>query len=160
MSVATKLKEYLDDNRVKYDVLTHEIAYTAQDTAAAAHVSGKELAKSVVVSADGGFVLAILPAPLKVDLERLKQVLNAREVRLAQESEFSSLFPGCDRGAMPPFGNLYGIDVYVDESLTRDDEIVFNACTHVDAIRMKYRDFERLAKPRVGAFASGEGLGQ
>src|SRR5215813_7989670 len=155
MSVATKLKEYLDDNRVKYDVLTHEIAYTAQDTAAAAHVSGKELAKSVVVSADDRFVLAILPAPAKVDLERLKGVLKVSAIRLAQESEFSSLFPGCDRGAMPPFGNLYGMDICVDESLTRDDEIVFNACTHVDAIRMKYRDFERLAHPRVAGFASG-----
>jgi Ala-tRNA(Pro) deacylase len=153
MSVATKLKEYLDNNQVKYNVLTHEIAYTA----AATHVSGKELAKSVVVNADDKFVLAILPANLKVDLERLKNVLNAGAVRLAHESEFSSLFPGCDRGAMPPFGNLYGIDVCVDESLTRDDEIVFNACTHVDAIRMKYEDFERLAKPRVVSFASGEG---
>jgi len=155
MGVATKLKEYLDDNKVKYDVLTHEIAYTAQDTAAAAHVSGKELAKSVVVSADDRFVLAILPAPAKVDLERLKGVLKVSAIRLAQESEFSSLFPGCDRGAMPPFGNLYGMDICVDESLTRDDEIVFNACTHVDAIRMKYRDFERLAHPRVAGFASG-----
>jgi len=157
MGVATKLKEYLDDNKVKYDVLTHEIAYTAQDTAAAAHVSGKELAKSVVVSADDRFVLAILPAPAKVDLERLKGVLKVSAIRLAQESEFSSLFPGCDRGAMPPFGNLYGMDICVDESLTRDDEIVFNACTHVDAIRMKYKDFERLAHPRVAGFASGAG---
>jgi Ala-tRNA(Pro) deacylase len=157
MSVATKLKEYLDNNQVKYNVLTHEIAYTAQDTAAATHVSGKELAKSVVVNADDKFVLAILPANLKVDMERLKNVLNAGAVRLAHESEFGSLFPGCDRGAMPPFGNLYGIDVCVDESLTRDDEIVFNACTHVDAIRMRYEDFERLAKPRVVSFASGEG---
>jgi len=157
MSVAPKLKEYLDSNEVKYNVLTHEIAYTAQDTAAAAHVSGKELAKSVVVNVDGKFVLAILPAHLKVDLERLKETAKARTVRLAHESEFATLFPGCDRGAMPPFGNLYGIDIFVDESLTRDNEIVFNACTHVDAIRMKYEDFARLAHPRVGAFASGEG---
>lgn len=149
MSVATKLKEYLDDNRVKYDVLTHQIAYTAQDTAAAAHVSGKELAKSVVVSADGRFVLAILPAPFKVDLARLKQVLNAREVRLAQESEFGSLFPGCDRGAMPPFGNLYGLQTYVDESLTHDKEIAFNAGNHTQAIRMAYEDYRKLAEPVV-----------
>jgi Ala-tRNA(Pro) deacylase len=156
MSVATKLKEYLDSNKVNYDVLTHEISYTAQDTAAAAHVPGKELAKSVVVSADDRFVLAILPAPRKIDLERLKETLQARDVRLAHESEFSSLFPGCDRGAMPPFGNLYGIDIFVDESLTRDEEIVFNACTHTDAIRMKYRDFERLAGPKVATFASSD----
>jgi Ala-tRNA(Pro) deacylase len=157
MGVATKLQQYLDNNQVKYNVLTHEIAYTAQDTAAAAHVSGKELAKSVVVSADNRFILAILPANLKVDLEGLKRILKANEVRLAHESEFSSLFPGCDRGAMPPFGNLYGIDIYVDESLTRDEEIVFNACTHTDAIRMKYKDFERLAEPKVGTFASSSG---
>ena len=157
MSVAPKLKEYLDSNDVEYNILTHEIAYTAQDTAAAAHVSGKELAKSVVVNVDGEFVLAILPAHLKVDLDRLKETANAKTVRLAHESEFATLFPGCDRGAMPPFGNLYGIEIFVDQSLTRDDEIVFNACTHVDAIRMKYTDFERLAHPRVGAFASGEG---
>ena len=157
MSVAPKLKEYLDTNDVKYDVLIHPLAYTAQDTAAAAHVPGKELAKSVVVFADGRFVLAILPAPLKIELREFKDILNASDVRLAHESEFNSLFPGCDRGAMPPFGNLFGIDIYVDESLTRDDEIVFNACTHVDAIRMKYKDFERLADPRVAVFAAGEG---
>lgn len=156
MNVATKLKEYLDSNQVKYEVLTHEIAFTAQDTAAAAHVSGKELAKSVVVSADDHFVLAILPANLKIDLGRLKNVLKAGAVRLAHESEFNSLFPGCDRGAMPPFGNLYGIDIYVDESLARDEEIVFNACTHVDAIRMKYKDFARLAEPKIVAFASND----
>jgi Ala-tRNA(Pro) deacylase len=155
MGVATKLQQYLDTNQVKYNVLTHEIAYTAQDTAAAAHVSGKELAKSVVVVADDRFVLAILPANLRVDLEEFRTILKASEVRLAHESEFSSLFPGCDRGAMPPFGNLYGVDIYVEASLARDDEIVFNACTHTDAIRMKYKDFERLAQPRVATFASG-----
>jgi Ala-tRNA(Pro) deacylase len=109
-----------------------------------------------VVNVDGRFVLAILPAHLKVDLEQLKEKANAKSVRLAHESEFATLFPGCDRGAMPPFGNLYGVDVFVDESLTHDSEIVFNACTHVDAIRMRYMDFERLAHPRVTAFASVE----
>jgi Ala-tRNA(Pro) deacylase len=155
MGVATKLQQYLDNNQVKYDVLTHEIAYTAQDTAAAAHVSGKEVAKSVVVAADNRFVLAILPANLRIDLDGFRSILKADEVRLAHEPEFSSLFPGCDRGAMPPFGNLYGIDIYVEESLARDEEIVFNACTHTDAIRMKYKDFERLAQPKVATFAAG-----
>jgi Ala-tRNA(Pro) deacylase len=154
MSIATKLKEYLDGNQVDYDVLTHRRAYTAQDTAAVAHVPGKELAKSVVIKADDRFVLAVLPAPSKVDVQRLKETLGAKEARIAHESEFTALFPECEAGAMPPFGNLYGIEVYVDESLTRDEEIVFNACTHVDAIRMKYKDFERLAKPTIANFAA------
>jgi len=154
MSVAAKLKECLDGNKVNYDVLTHPQVYTAQDVAAAMHVSGKELAKSVVVKAGDGFVLAVLPAPRKVDEERFQEVVGAKEVRMAHESEFASLFPGCELGAMPPFGNLYGVDVYVDRSLTQDDEIVFNAGTHVEAIRMKYKDFERLVSPKVGDFAA------
>ncbi len=154
MSVAAKLKECLDHNNVNYDVLTHPQVYTAQDVAAAMHVSGNELAKSVVVKANDRFVLAVLPAPRKVDEERFGKLIGAKEVRMAQESEFVSLFPGCELGAMPPFGNLYGVDVYVDRSLTADEEIVFNAGNHVEAIRMKYKDFERLVSPRVGDFAA------
>jgi Ala-tRNA(Pro) deacylase len=154
MSVAAKLKEYLDNNKVNYDVLGHARTYTAQDTAEAAHVPGKEVAKSVVVKTDDRFVLVVLPAPRKIDLERLKEILDTKEARLAEESEFTSLFPGCEAGAMPPFGNLYGLAVYVDQSLAQDEEIVFNACTHVDAIRMKYKDFERLANPQLASFAS------
>jgi len=154
MSVAAKLKECLDGNKVNYDVLTHPQVFTAQDVAAAMHVSGNELAKSVVVKAGDGFVLAVLPASRKVDEKRFQQVVGAKEVRMAHESEFASLFPGCELGAMPPFGNLYGVDVYVDRSLTQDDEIVFNAGTHVEAIRMKYKDFERLVSPKVGDFAA------
>jgi Ala-tRNA(Pro) deacylase len=157
MSVAAKLKQYLDDNKVKYDVLSHARTYTAQDTAQAAQVSGNEVAKSVVIKADGRFVLAVLPAPHKVEIERLKEILGAEDVRIAEESEFVSLFPGCEVGAMPPFGNLYGVDVYLDQSLAEDEEIVFNACTHVDAIQMKYKDFERLANPKIATFASSGG---
>lgn len=154
MSVAVKLKECLDANKIKYDVLTHPQAYTAQDVAAATQVPGKELAKSVVLKADDRFVLAVLPAPRKVDTEQLQKRLAAREVRMAQESELASLFPGCETGAMPPFGNLYGMAVYVDRSLTQDEEIVFNAGTHVEAIRMNYKDFERLVAPTVADFAT------
>ncbi|HLG16222.1 MAG TPA: YbaK/EbsC family protein [Blastocatellia bacterium] len=153
MSLAAKLKEYLEANNVQYNVLTHPRAYTAQDVAAVAHVPGRALAKSVVVKADDRFILAVLPAPRKVDLERLKAALGANDVRMAHEPEFASLFPECELGAMPPFGNLYGLEVFADESLTLDDEIVFNAGTHVDAIRMKYGEFERLAKPKVANFA-------
>lgn len=154
MSVAVKLKECLDANKIKYDVLTHPQAYTAQDVAAATQVPGKELAKSVVLKADDRFVLAVLPAPRKVDTEQLQKQLAAREVRMAHESELASLFPGCETGAMPPFGNLYGMAVYVDRSLTQDEEIVFNAGTHVEAIRMNYKDFERLVAPTVADFAT------
>jgi Ala-tRNA(Pro) deacylase len=154
MSVAAKLKECLDDNKVNYDVLTHAQVYTAQDVAAAMHVSGNDLAKSVVVKADDRFVLAVLPAPRKVDEERFGKLIGAKEVRMAHESEFASLFPGCELGAMPPFGNLYGVDVYVDRSLTADEEIVFNAGNHAEAIRMKYKDFERLVSPKVGDLAA------
>ncbi|HXG94260.1 MAG TPA: YbaK/EbsC family protein [Blastocatellia bacterium] len=153
MSVAAKLKECLDSNNVRYDVLTHPQVYTAQDTAQAVHVPGNELAKSVVIKAGDKYALAVLPAPRKVDIERLRGKLGA-DARLAHEDEFVQLFPGCEMGAMPPFGNLYGLDVYVDESLTQDDEIVFNAGTHVDAIRMKYADFERLVHPTVANFAT------
>jgi Ala-tRNA(Pro) deacylase len=154
MSVAAKLKECLDGNKINYDVLTHPQVYTAQDVAAAMHVSGNELAKSVVVKADDKFVLAVLSAPRKIDEERLQKLVGAKEVRMAHESEFASLFPGCELGAMPPFGNLYRVDVYVDRSLTRDEEIVFNAGTHVEAIRMNYKDFERLVSPKIGDFAA------
>jgi Ala-tRNA(Pro) deacylase len=154
MSVAAKLKECLDENNVKYDVLTHPQAFTAQDVAAATHVPGKELAKSVVVKADDRFVLAVLPAPRKVDTERLKKELKVGELRMAHEPEFEALFPGCEVGAMPPFGNLYGVSVYVDRSLTGDEEIVFNAGTHKEAIRMKYSDFERLVTPTIADFAT------
>jgi len=154
MSVAAKLKECLDGNKVKYDVLTHPQVYTAQAVAAATHVPGKELAKSVVVKADDHFVLAVLPAPRKVDTEQFQKQLGAKEVRLAHEFEFASLFPACETGAMPPFGNLYGMDVYVDRSITRDEEIVFNAGTHVEAIRMNYKDFERLVAPTVADFST------
>ena len=135
MSVAAKLKECLDSNRVSYDVLAHPQVYTAQDVAAAAHVPGRELAKSVVVKADDRLVLAVLPAPRKVNTDELRKALGAKEVRMAHEAEFASLFPGCELGAMPPFGNLYGVEVYVDRSLTRDEDIVFNAGTHVEACR-------------------------
>src|SRR5262249_20357144 len=136
-------------------VLNHVRTYTAQDTAQAAHVPGHEAAKSVVVKADERFVLAVLPRPRKVNLDQLRAALGAPEVRIAEENEFTSLFPGCEAGAMPPFGNLYGIEVCVEGSLAKDEEIVFNACSHVEAIKMKYSEFERLASPKIAAFASG-----
>jgi Ala-tRNA(Pro) deacylase len=115
--------------------------------AAAQHVSGKEVAKTIVLEGDGRFFLVVLPAAMKIDLEALRTELPYHRVRLANEGEFASLFPDSELGAMPPFGNLHGLPVYVEKSLAADEEIVFNAGTHVETIRMKYRDFERLVQP-------------
>ena len=148
-----KLKDYLDKNAVKYISITHSTAYTAQEIAASAHVRGKELAKSVVLKIDGKMAMAVLPASYKVDFDMLKKALGAKSVRLATEQEFKDKFPGCDVGAMPPFGNLYEIEVYVAESLKEDDEIAFNACTHTELMKLSYKDFEKLVKPKIFKFS-------
>jgi Ala-tRNA(Pro) deacylase len=151
---AQQLKEFLDSQNVKYVSIRHSLAYTAQEIAASAHIPGKELAKTVVLRVDGEFVLAVLPASYQIDFQRLKEVTGGREVELASESEFRSLFPDSELGAMPPFGNLYGMKVYVTESLAEDDEIAFNAGSHTELIRMSYQDFESLVKPTVARFSS------
>jgi Ala-tRNA(Pro) deacylase len=144
-----KLKEYLDSEDVKYVSITHSPAYTAQQIAASAHIPGKELAKTVVVKLDGKLAMAVLPASFKVDFDLLKEVSGAEKVELAGEAEFKESFPGCEVGAMPPFGNLYGLDVYAAETLAEDEEIAFNACSHTELIKLSYADFERLVKPKT-----------
>jgi Ala-tRNA(Pro) deacylase len=148
-----KLKEFLDRQQIKYVVIQHSPAYTAQEIAASAHIPGKELAKTVMVRIDGKMAMAVLPASYRINLDHLKQLAGARTVELAGEQEFKDLFPGCEIGAMPPFGNLYGMDVIVSDSLAEDDEIAFNAGTHTELIRLSYRDFDKLAKPKVMGFA-------
>ena len=148
-----KLKEFLDSNHVKYVAITHSTAYTAQEIAALAHVRGKELAKTVMVKLDGKMAMAVLPALHKVDFSLLKTATGAKTVELSGEAEFKSLFPDCEAGAMPPFGNLYGMAVFVDESLAEDEEIAFNAGSHSELIRLFYKDFERLVKPAVASFS-------
>jgi len=145
----TKLKEFLDDNKIKYVCITHSRAYTAQETAESAHIPGKDLAKTVIVKIDGEMAMAVLPAHDHVDLDLLKAAAGAKNVELANEREFKDLFPNCETGAMPPFGNLYNMKVYVEESLTGDDQIAFNAGTHTELMQLSYRDFESLVKPRV-----------
>jgi Ala-tRNA(Pro) deacylase len=152
MSISIRLKNFLDENQIPYSVMTHIRAYTAQGAAATMQISGKELAKTVVLSAGEEMILAVLPAPNHVRLDKLADEMG-KPVRLATEQEFSSLFPDCEPGAMPPFGSLYNLPVYVDESLAADEAIVFNAGTHRDAIRMRYADFVRLAKPTICSFA-------
>lgn len=144
-----KLKAYLDDNKVKYRITSHSPAYTAQEVAASAHVRGRELAKTVIVKIDGNMAMVVLPASQKINLGRLKKACAAQEVCLASETEFKDLFPDSELGAMPPFGNLYNMDVYVGEALTLDEEIAFNAGSHTELMRLAYADFERLVKPRI-----------
>jgi Ala-tRNA(Pro) deacylase len=148
------LKEFLDKQGIKYINISHSTAYTAQEIAASARIPGKELAKTVIVKIDGKMTMAVLPATHRVDLDLLKRVAGASKVELAAEEEFKDMFPGCNVGAMPPFGNLYGMDVFVAENLTEDKEISFNAGSHAELIRLAYKDFERTVKPKVGEFSS------
>jgi Ala-tRNA(Pro) deacylase len=149
-----KVRTFLDEQHVKYVVISHSKAYTAQGIAAISHISGKELAKTVIVKLDGALGMAVLPASFQVDLLALKKAVGVREAALASEREFKEHFPDCETGAMPPFGNLYGIPVYVDETLAEDREIAFNAGSHYELIKLSYADFERLVKPVVLDFAA------
>jgi len=148
-----KLREFLDDQGIKYVAFPHQVAYTARQIAALTHTPNKELAKTVIVKIDGVLAMAVLPASYAVDLSLLKAAIGARNVSLAKEAEFKDQFPECEIGAMPPFGNLYGMTVYVDESLTKDEDISFNAGSHYELLQISYADFERLVKPRVLKFA-------
>jgi len=152
MSISRTLNAYLDHERVHYDVLPHPEAFRALAIAQTLHTPGKEMAKVVIVKVQERFAMTVLPASWNVDLHRLRTVFATHRVRLATEDEIIGLFPDCELGAMPPFGNLYGLPVYVDQSLTEDEEIVFQAGTHSDAIRMRYWDFASLAFPVVEEF--------
>jgi Ala-tRNA(Pro) deacylase len=150
----TKLKEFLDSHQIKYVVIAHSPAYTAQEIAASAHISGKELAKTVVVKLDGKMALAVLPASYKVDLELLKKATGATRVELADEKEFVGMFPNCEPGGMPPFGNLFGMDVFVADTLAEDEEIAFNAGSRSELIKLAYKDYEQLVQPKVFKFSA------
>ncbi len=147
------LKDFLDRKNVKYVSIYHSISFTSQEIAASVHVKGRELAKTVMVKLDGKLAMAVLPASHQVDFEHLKRVSGAQDAMLAKEKEFKDLFPDCDIGAMPPFGNLYGMDVFVSRALTEDKEIAFNAGSHYELIRLAYKDFERLVNPKIADFS-------
>lgn len=151
-----KLRNFLDENHIRYVSVRHSNAYTAQEVAATAHVSGKEFAKTVIINREGRLIMCVLPASYQVDFGQLKANLGSDEIALAGEAEFKSSFPDCEVGAMPPFGNLYDMDVYVAEVLTHNKEIAFNAGTHTEIVRMSFEDFERLAKPKVLKFSKKE----
>jgi len=149
-----RLKEFLDSHNIKYVIISHSPAYTAQAIAASAHVSGKELAKTVMIKLDGKMAMAVLPASYQVDFDLMKEAVGAKKIELATETEFKDLFPECEVGAMPPFGNLYDMDVFAAARLAEDDEIAFNAGSHTELIKLAYKDFERLANPKVLKFSA------
>jgi Ala-tRNA(Pro) deacylase len=151
-----KLKEFLDSQKVKYVTIYHSPAFTAQEIAASAHVPGKELAKTVMVKIDGRMAMAVLPASFRIDMDMLRQATGAASLELAGEKEFKDMFPACEIGAMPPFGNLYGMDVYVSEALTEDEEIAFNAGSHTELVRLAFADFARLVNPKVVQLATSD----
>jgi Ala-tRNA(Pro) deacylase len=150
MYLLSRVKEVLDQQEIPYTHQVHRTAYTAQEVAAEEHIPGKEMAKTVVLTTGQGLAMAVLPASRRLDLEAARRLVGDPQARLASEIEFTGLFPDCDVGAMPPFGNVYGIPVYLDSGLADNEEIVFNATTHQDTIRMKYSDFVRVVKPTVG----------
>ena len=152
MPILKRLQSYLDTNKIPYEMVSHPKAYTAHDVAQTLNVPGGLVAKVVVVKADQYFVMTVLPSTWRVDLIRLRDVLEAYNVRLATEAEIANMFPDCQVGTMPPFGNLYGVDVCVDQLLTEDESIVFEAGTYVGAIKLRYKNFADLVRPKVAAF--------
>ena len=154
MALAT-LMEFLDRHNVKYVVITHSPAYTAQGIAGLAHIPGQELAKTVIVKLDGKLVMAVVPAKYHVDLMLLRKRAKAKTVSLASEVDFQNIFPECETGAMPPFGNLFAMPVYADETLEKDKEIAFNAGTHRELIRMSWEEYKKLVAPIMISFVAG-----
>lgn len=148
-----RLKEFLDAHTVKYITINHSRAFTAEETAKSAHIPKREFAKTVMIKIDGKISMCVLPASQRVNFDLLKKAAELNKVELADEKEFKDIFPLCEVGAMPPFGNLYGMDVFVDENLSKDEEIAFNAGSHKELIMMAYKDFERLVKPKVIKFS-------
>ena len=153
MTISSRLSGFLKENKVGYQVVPHDVAYSAQHTAASVHTPGREVAKVVVVKSGEEYAMAVVDAPHQVDLKKLAALSGMKKPVVAEESELKELFPECELGAMPPFGSLYGLKVFVDRQMEEDEEIIFNAGTHFEAIRMKYADFKNLVKPVVGDFA-------
>ncbi len=149
MQTPVDIHRWLEENQVPFESHLHSPRFTAQEVAEASRVTGYELAKVIVVRADGRFVMAVLPAPRRLSLPRLAEVLGVKEVRLATEEEFAPLFPGCEKGAMPPFGEIYGIEMILDRSVARHPEVAFNACTHSETLTVRWTDYERVAHPRL-----------
>ena len=150
-----KLMECLEANGIEYETITHPPAYTAQEIAASAHIPGREVAKTVILKVDGSMIMAVIPATEWVNLDLVRHACKAKNVTLADEDEFKSMFPDCEPGAMPPFGNLWNMDVFVSDTLADDEEIAFNAGSHSELVKCSYSDFERVVHPRVIYCSSG-----
>ena len=150
--IIKKLKDYLDSHHIKYVIISHSPAFTAQEIAAYAHIPGKEMAKTVMLKVDGKMTMAVLPASYHIHFHELKSAIRAKDLELANEREFRDLFPECEVGAMPPFGHLYGVKMMVAQSLTEDEEIAFNAGSHRELVKMAYADYEKLTQPAVVDF--------
>ncbi len=148
-----RLEQYLTENRVYYEVQEHQQAFTIQEVAAALHEKGLHVAKVFIAWADGQLIMLVLPAPVRVDLDRVRDMLNAQDVRRAREAEFARLFPDCDVGAMPPLGNLYDVPVYLDDALADQSTLVFQAGSHRTTLKIAMSDYWRLVRPTVGDFA-------
>jgi Ala-tRNA(Pro) deacylase len=148
-----KLKAFLDEANVRYVTISHSRAFTSQEVAASAHVLGREFAKTVMIKIDGDMAMAVLPASFHVDFDSLREIFGTKNVTLATEPEFMDRFPDCELGAMPPFGNLYGMSVFVADSLTQNKEIAFNAGSHTELIRLSFADFNRMVNPRILKFS-------
>ncbi len=144
-----KLKDFLDCNKIRYNTISHPIAYSAQMVAHSAHIPGREMAKTIIVKVNGKMTMIVTTANEKVNMAMLKNIFSTNDVELAKESEFMNKFPDCELGAMPPFGNLYDMDEVISVELSKDKDIVFNAGTHTELIKMMYKDFERLVNPKI-----------
>lgn len=153
MGAPQRLKDYLDSQATPYQPLHHTQAFTSQEVAHSLHISGKRLAKTLVLRADGRLVMAVIPASHRLNLQELRAALEANRLEMVPESELVRLFPDCEVGAIPPFGNVYGIEVWVDRAVSDAEELVFCAGTHEDCLRMRYSDFAKLSKPRLGRFS-------
>jgi len=149
MPILKKLKEALDQAKISYEVYNHPQAFTAQEIAATQHISGREMAKVVILKVNGSFVMVVLPSNRMVSFEKVKVGLRVREASLATEEQFALLFPECEIGAMPPFGNLFGLHVYVDPALEKYESLFFNAGNHLQTVRLRYKDFKKLVQPEV-----------
>src|SRR3972149_2603461 len=153
MAIVERVEGVLKKNNIIYNIIKHQEAYTAQEIAEAIHVSGKNLAKVVMVKAKERYIMTVMPASCRIDFRKLKDVLRETDLRLASEEEFKTVFPDCEAGAEPPFGNLYNIETYVDKSLTEDDQIFFNAGNHYETVVMGYSDYDKIVRPTVAEFA-------
>lgn len=152
MAIAEKIIKYLDQKHVGYQILQHALAYTAMETAGAQHIPGKQLIKSVIVKADGKYIMCVLPSIHIINFDKLKKITQSKEIYLATEDEIKNLFPDFEVGAEPPFGDLFGLEVYVDRAVSENEEIVFNAGTHTDTLKIKYKDFTLLTKSKEANF--------